>query len=230
MNLPTQISSDPYLQDFVLQEDPIFSGHQGSNLTSFMEEGDQPHNTTLPTSNNGDQNLANEDKKAIRKEIERQRRQQMSTLHASLRSLLPLASLKGKRSASDQIQAAAEYIKHLRSNIQQLSYKRDKLKMLEAPAGSSSSSAERGHIETTGNDPMNRVTVQHNLDGAEIVVQVGSEAEGFRLSSVLEAIFEEGLDVISCFSTRKAGRMYNTIHCQTCTDLSGLEQKLDHLI
>jgi hypothetical protein len=63
-----------------------------------VEEVPQAH-TILATSNANDDsgNIRCDEKKVARKEIERQRRQQMSTLHASPQSLLPLESIKFKK-------------------------------------------------------------------------------------------------------------------------------------
>ncbi|KAI9073034.1 hypothetical protein K1719_045013 [Acacia pycnantha] len=69
-------------------------------------------------------------KKLIRQHTERQRRQEMADLSASLRSLLPLEYIKGKRSASGHLNESAKYIKHLQNRIEELSCKRNRLRMM----------------------------------------------------------------------------------------------------
>ncbi|KAI9112062.1 hypothetical protein K1719_016958 [Acacia pycnantha] len=69
-------------------------------------------------------------KKLIRRHTERQRRKEMADLSASLRSLLPLEYIKGKRLASDHLNEAAQYIKHLQNRIEELSCKRNRLRMI----------------------------------------------------------------------------------------------------
>ncbi|KAK2458177.1 transcription factor bHLH118 [Trifolium repens] len=70
----------------------------------------------------------NDEKKIIRREVEKQRRMQMSILCSSLRSSLPLELIKGKRSVSDHIGEAANYVQFLKQNINELETRRDKLK------------------------------------------------------------------------------------------------------
>ena len=94
----SQISSNPYqedtdkdFQDLIYGQDSL---HGISNQTISVDEI-QKHKI-LATSNANDDsgNIRCDEKKVARKEIERKRRQQMSTLHASLRNLLPLDSIK----------------------------------------------------------------------------------------------------------------------------------------
>ncbi|PKI43479.1 hypothetical protein CRG98_036236 [Punica granatum] len=70
----------------------------------------------------------NKKKKTRHIEIERQRRKEMNTLYASLRSLLPAQILKGKRAASDQLNVALDYINHIQRNIKKLEAERARLK------------------------------------------------------------------------------------------------------
>ncbi|KAG8381428.1 hypothetical protein BUALT_Bualt06G0121000 [Buddleja alternifolia] len=144
---------------------------------------------------------SNDMKKTIHKEIERQRRKEMSGLYASLRSLLPLEYVKGKRSVSDHMHQAVNYIKHMQNNIEELQKKRDRLKKLSNPSSSNIDADQDQNL--TINDPLNCVNVNLCLDGVEILIRSSlSEEAGFLLSKVLLDLIERGLNVISCVSTR----------------------------
>ncbi|KAL5744465.1 hypothetical protein ACOSQ2_027581 [Xanthoceras sorbifolium] len=149
------------------------------------------------------------EKKISRKEIERQRRQHMSNLNASLRSLLPLESIKGKRSVNDQLHEAEKYITHLKKNIEELSVKRDKLKNLpdpEAPLDYGNTSSE--------NCLTNCVSISPYCGGVEIVIGGGLRDESLLLSRVLEVVVEEGLDVVQSVSTQTDEGFFHTIRSQ----------------
>lgn len=189
-------------------------------------------------------------KKMVHREIERQRRQEMATLHASLRSLLPLPFIRvrqliihiciyistfpflflflivyvlvrvisiivillefqGKRSMSDQMNEAVNYINHLQKNIKELSEKRDKLKKKVA-INSSLESRENKH-ESCG------FTVRQNSSGAVGIEISGLSEEGVSLSKLLELLLEEGLEVFCCLSTKVDGRLLHSLQCEVCT-------------
>ncbi|CAK7337144.1 unnamed protein product [Dovyalis caffra] len=209
----SQISSNPYQEDIDQDQDLILdqdSLHGTSNLTTSSVEVQQTHEILAATNaNNRSGNIVCDEKKVTRKEIERQRRQQISTLHASLRNLLPLESIQGKRSMSDHMNEAVKYIEHLKGNIQGLSVKRDKLKNL-----SNSSAFEQG-TEIADHNLLDSVTVRQYLGVVEIVVSRGSGEEGILLSRVLEAVLEEGFDVASNLN---------------CIDADGLQRKLNDVI
>nr|POE50858.1 transcription factor bhlh36 [Quercus suber] len=161
----------------------------------------------------------------MRRDIERQRREQMASLYSSLRLLLPLEFIKGKRSALDLINEAANYIKHMTEKIQGLQVERDQLKNL------SNSTAFIPGIESWNNCSLNYATVRVSEAGVEILMSSWLREEGFLLSKVLELLLEEGLSVIRCASNKTNERLFLTIQSEvcdpTCFNLSELQQKLN---
>ncbi|KAL3834545.1 hypothetical protein ACJIZ3_009281 [Penstemon smallii] len=135
-------------------------------------------------------------KKGMHREIERQRRQEMSKLYASLRSLLPLEKIKGKRAVSDHMQEATEYIKELRKNVQKLGFQRDKLKEIsKSPCNKTASSNESDNL------PFNVVKVNSDINGTiEILISI-KKCE-FKVSHVMEELKGRGIQVVSCVSTK----------------------------
>ncbi|CAK8573605.1 unnamed protein product [Lathyrus sativus] len=175
--------------------------------------------------------LVNDEKKIIRREIEKQRRMQMSILCSSLSSSLPFHLIKGKRSVSDHIGEAANYVQILKEKVNELEKKRDKLKEII-----SSSMIETGNIELSA-DPSNLVKcVNINLipDGVEIVVSSGFEDRSSHLSEIMKIILEEGCDVVHCVTNQVNGKVFHTIKSQVedmaHLDLARLQKKLDYAI
>lgn len=156
--------------------------------------------------------------KKMHRDIERQRRQEMSTLYASLRSLLPLEYIKGKRATSDHISGAINYISHLERKIKGLESKRDELK--------------------SGNRSARALSVRPSLDGVEIVIQSTNSSDqdhDFHLSKVLQLLLEEGIGVANCLSTRSSEMTFiHTIQSEVChagcLDIARLQLKLDEVL
>ncbi|KAL0317717.1 UNVERIFIED_CONTAM: Transcription factor [Sesamum angustifolium] len=172
-------------------------------------------------------------KKITHREIERQRRQEMSTLYASLRSVLPPDYLKGKRSTSDQIHEAAKYITYLQNNVRELGGKRDKLKR-------SLENHELVQSEKAGSSskilPNIVVTVQTCSVGVEVQISGDVLAEGLilPLSRILQVMLEEGLVVVCCNWTNFDGRLCYVIQSEVVDyrgiDLQKLQSKLTRMI
>ncbi|TXG70807.1 hypothetical protein EZV62_005742 [Acer yangbiense] len=179
---------------------PCFGGLEiVISSTSFMREQE---NNNYRISNNV------LEKKIVRKENERLRRQHMSMLNASLRSLLPLESIKGKRSICDHIDEAVKYINYLDKNIQDLSIKRDKLKnFLDLEA-------DRLSNQLGNTSSENCVSVRSPYcGGVEIVISCGGlrEESCSLLSRVLEVVVEEGLDTVQCVSSQTDDGVFHTV-------------------
>ncbi|XP_044468573.1 transcription factor bHLH126-like [Mangifera indica] len=194
-----------------------------------MRKGKQQNILSSAKDSDRCDNINDSEKKILRKEIERKRRQEMSMLNASLRSLLPLESIKGKRSASDHINEAVNYIKNLEKKIQGLSLKRDSLKNSTFPE-----TLEYGNATSSNHLTNSSVTVSPYCGGVEIVINSVLGEEGLLLSRVLEAVLEEGLDITRCVSTQTDDGFFHNIQSEvedlTRIDLCELQQKLNDVI
>ncbi|GMI96336.1 hypothetical protein like AT5G51790 [Hibiscus trionum] len=218
-------SSDP---QNTVPEDEILVGFVGGSSSSNMAS--RGRQRRLSEKSNDD-----DKKRSMHRDIERQRRQEMSTLYASLRTLLPLEYIKGKRAISDQMNGAASYIKDLQKRIDELSAKRDDLKKVSFDSNSTTGSSHQGTSSGSNLQAFpSSVVVRQSLDGAEVVVSTGLGAQALTLSRVLQLLLGEGLDVVNCISTRIDGGLIHTIKLEV-SDLRGvdvpyLEQKLNEEI
>ncbi|KAG4907841.1 hypothetical protein AAZX31_20G140500 [Glycine max] len=218
-----KISQDLILDDQDIDQSPLVGYSDKKLRTSrpkklFYHEADTCHA-------NSNQEYT---KKMVHREIEKQRRQEMATLHASLRSLLPLDFIKGKRSISDQMNEAVNYINHLQKNIKELSDKRDKLKKKPSIINSSPEDHENYKHASSG------FTVHQNSGGAVGIEISGFSEEEVPLSKLLELVFEEGLEVVNCLSTKVNGRLLHSLQCEVdnsgSVDLSELRRKFSDVI
>ncbi|KAL0730888.1 hypothetical protein Bca4012_026982 [Brassica carinata] len=158
----------------------------------------------------------------------------MASLYASLRSLLPLRFIQplsfdlvfhGKRSTSDQVNEAVNYITYLERKIKELSLRRDELMLLST-----------GSLLDDSNDEMemmNHVVVRHCLVGVEIVFSSRSCSGQPRLSSVLQVLSENGLCLLNSISSTVDDRLIYTIQAEvnesTLIDLAELEERLTRM-
>ncbi|XP_024005701.1 transcription factor bHLH126 [Eutrema salsugineum] len=169
-------------------------------------------------------------KKLLHRDIERQRRQEMATLFASLRTHLPLQYIKGKRAVSDHVNGAVNFIKDTETRIKELSARRDELSRETDQRYTSNPDPANTRPELGKSDPAS-VMVQPCVSGFEVAVSSNSSGpEALPLSRVLEALQEQGLEVISSLTTRVNERLMHTIQVEVnsfgCLDLAWLQQKL----
>ncbi|XP_059306856.1 transcription factor bHLH118-like [Lycium ferocissimum] len=167
-------------------------------------------------------------KKIIHREIERQRRQEMSNLYASLRQQLPLEYLKGKRSTSDHILEAVNYIEHLQKKVRNLEDNRDKLK--KALSSSKVDYPKSGCSTLSSESSRTIMEVRPCLDGIEILINWSVTNEGCCLSRVLEILLQQGLSIVNCSCNKVNGRLLHSIRTEVSSpasvDAYQLQQKL----
>lgn len=167
-------------------------------------------------------------KKIMHRDMERQRRKGMASLYSSLRSLLPLHYVKGKRSVSDHMHEAVKYIKQLQENMNELERKRDNCKLkIVTEDGSSDSS-----INIVSQDC---VTVNPCQGGGVEILINGSFAKGnLPLSRVIQELSKQGLDVVSCVSATVNQNPLHKIQSEVCDmkciNLNALQKKVIDVI
>ncbi|XP_028795944.1 transcription factor bHLH118-like [Neltuma alba] len=222
-------SPDPQNHQSKISEDPILDDYASPRVSNSDKKiGNTARGNILSQaiSNNNSPN-ENKKKKMIHREIERQRRQEMASLYASLRSLLPLEYIKGKRSISDHMNEAVTYIKHLQKKIKELGDKRDELKK---------HSSDNSNLETPDEGQQKSVsfTVHENNGVVGIEIISNFKDERFSVSKLLELLLEEGLEVVTCLFTQVNGRILHSLHCEVnCSnsvDLSELRRKIASFI
>ncbi|CAI9092140.1 OLC1v1027315C3 [Oldenlandia corymbosa var. corymbosa] len=151
-------------------------------------------------------------KRALHRDIERQRRQEMANLYASLRMLLPLEYIKGKRATTDHIHQAVNYIKHMEGKIKELEVKRNKLRQLPGENGQINV-ADEARSRALSNVAF---TVRScSGGGVEILMNCDPGDDCFPLSKVLKVILNEGLNVVNCTYTK----VDRNFHCTIQTDV-----------
>ncbi|KAI4384743.1 hypothetical protein MLD38_002854 [Melastoma candidum] len=145
------------------------------------------------------------DRKKKHREIERLRRKEMTVLYSNLRSVVPPEYMKRKRSASDLMNEAKNYIKDMEEKVKELSITRDELKK----------SSNRDIASGSSGSSSNFIEVGPWSEGVEIIISrhVAPE-ECLRLSAIIEALGHEGLNVVSWVSNREGYRIIYTIHCE----------------
>ncbi|OIV98932.1 hypothetical protein TanjilG_07368 [Lupinus angustifolius] len=220
--LVIKFSNSPHQQQHQISEDLILDDYDslGVNDSDKIITSNQPKNLIYGAEKSAPGDSNEHMKKIVHRDIERQRRQEMATLHASLRSLLPLEFIQGKRSISDHMNEAVNYIKYMQENIKELGAKRDELKKL-------STSKLENHAT---NHAHGSFTIHENNGIVRIEITSCSIEERFTLSKLLQLLLEEGLEVVNCLSTEVNGRLFHSVQCEVnkskSVNLSVLRRKV----
>jgi len=113
---------------------------------------------------------------------------------------------QGKRSISDHMNEAVNYIRHMQNNIKELGAKRDELKKV-----SSNSNMENSHegFHTSCN-----FSVHENNGVIGIEITSGFREEKPKVSKLLQLLIQEGLEVVSCLSSEVNGRLFHSVQCE----------------
>ncbi|KAJ7975619.1 Transcription factor [Quillaja saponaria] len=235
-----QFSSNPInqqQQQHKISEDLILLDHHHQpsfgviNDDSIENLGNKPRRRGFNKSYST--NSANDSKKMLHRDNERQRRQEMSTLYKSLRSLLPFELIKGKRSMSDHMNEAVNYIKLLQNNIEEKGAKRDELKNLSSTLNTIDHYGS-GSGSGSGSSNSCLTVYQSSSGGVEIEITSSSRQVKLPLSRILEVLLEEGLEVVNCVSTKVNGRFLHIIRSEVMNsagvDVAELKRKLANVI
>ncbi|XP_047941891.1 transcription factor bHLH36-like isoform X2 [Salvia hispanica] len=173
----------------------------------------------IEVSNNG----SSESKKTAHRFTEKQRRQEMAALYASLRSLLPPEYIKGKRAISDHMHQAVNYINDMKNKIKQMKLRRNSFGV-EAENQTSNASDSSPYC----------VKINPLTEGFEILISSSLNKGCFPLSMVLADLLNRQLHVISCVSTRGDGCYLHKIHLElndsASIDLSELQDGLVNML
>ncbi|KAF1899029.1 hypothetical protein Lal_00019150 [Lupinus albus] len=219
-----KFSNSPHQQQNQITEDLILDDYDslvGVNDSDKIITTNQTKKLIYGSEKSSTHDDSNEHmKKIVHRDIERQRRQEMATLHASLRSLLPLEFIKGKRSISDHMNEAVNYIKYMQENIKELGAKRDELKKL-------STSKVENHAT---NHAYGSFIIHENNGIVGIEITSSSIEERLTLSKLLQLLVEERLEVVNCLSTEVNGRLLHSVQCEVnksnSVDMSELRRKV----
>ncbi|CAA7058995.1 unnamed protein product [Microthlaspi erraticum] len=220
-----------------------YQSHDVCNPIANKNGGSSKKRSLCDTYGTSEANKKDDDdrvsKKMRHREIERQRRQEVAALFKSLRDLLPFQYIQGKRSTSDHIVQAINYIKNLQNNIKKLSEKKNRIKKSlpgtnifteECTSSLTSSSTLSSSCSCVG-DKHITVVVMPCLVGVEIIISCCLGRNKSCLSSVLQMLAQEQrLSIVSCLSTRLPQRFHHTIVSQVDDgmkiNISELKEKL----
>ncbi|CAA2966254.1 transcription factor bHLH118-like [Olea europaea subsp. europaea] len=236
----------------------LIPNHTSNLNTSSWKKGQQ-RSSNIQENEGGSIFPESDIRKLIHRDVERQRRQGMANLYASLQSHVSPEYLKGKKSISNLLQEAVDYIINTKKNIKKLCLQRELKKL----SNSNNLSADVGR--SSSYLPNCLVTVNPFLDDVEILISSNFKGEEFPLSKVLKELLGRGFNVVNCVTTKANERSLHRIHCEVqfvgvidvlqglgllllctsftfyyssffqasnfkCNDLSGLQERLSDVI
>lgn len=121
---------------------------------------------------------------------------------------------------SEQMNQAVTYIKHLQENMKVLNTKREELKkscslVIDSSVGLNYMNIENERMGDCSRKPIT-VSVGCSHGGITILIKsyYYTKKEGFPISRVMKALLQEGLDVISCNSTKVNDRLIHSIETE----------------
>ncbi|XP_057798461.1 transcription factor bHLH36-like [Salvia miltiorrhiza] len=212
------LEQDKLLED-LLADCPILDGNDNTKKSVKKRPIEVEENS----------NGSSESKKTAHRFTEKQRRQEMAALYASLRSLLPLEYIKGKRAISDHMHQAVNYINDMKKKIEELKPRREGLRNVVGTADE----AESQTSNATDSSPY-CVKINVFTDGVEILISSSLNKGCFPLSMVLADLLNRQLDVINCVSSRGDQCYLHKIHIQlndsASIDLSELQEGLVNVL
>ncbi|KAL0317712.1 UNVERIFIED_CONTAM: Transcription factor [Sesamum angustifolium] len=227
------LEQEKFLQDLLLTDNYAPSeGNELITVNNGVKKRQRKASSSAAVQENMDE-ASNHTKKIMHRDIERQRRQEMSVLYASIRSLLPQEYTKGKRSASDHVGQAVNYVKHMQKKIEELKMRRDKLKRLSNSSGLADTYAEDQSSDLMSGSS-NCVNVNGLQGGVEVLISSSLNQGDFPLSKAIAHLLGRGLNVISCVSAIANGESLHKIQIEvedlTSINLAEIRERLAYVI
>jgi len=149
------------------------------------------------------------------KMIERQRRKEMKVLFSRLISLLPEENLRGKRTVSEQVLEAENYVCHLQQKIEDLSAQREKMKVNSGQNEKVSLEKFCNKTQAFGGSDRQYPAVKINSVGSGVQIWTNTLEHEIVYSDIILALEEGGLEVVTAASSAINSRAYHTIHAKT---------------
>ncbi|XP_019181310.1 PREDICTED: transcription factor bHLH36-like isoform X2 [Ipomoea nil] len=133
---------------------------------------------------------------------EKNRRQQMKDLYRRLASLVSRKNTLEKSPAFDLLGEATDYIKQLEGNVNELKARKDSLQL-----------------------PVVIISVNESETGEilEINIVCGSENKNLKLHKVFCILKEEGVEVVSAYSSTMGLKIYHTILSKAFSPRLGMD-------